>query len=893
MTLFIDNKKTPSITYFMISILPFLLFYWMIPFVAGHSIGNDYQGLTFQGQMELLFSIKSGSFPLYVPGYALGHSSSALTLSQIYHPISHLASIMPGFWEGKALEWVTFLRLFSLGLTHLVLFAFLRRLGLNTLFSFILSCITIYNLRMLDLFRYGASLEAYTGYLLLCSAIGWYYINPARPRGPICIMIATYLLVCSGHPQMMYYGLLGAGLFTLVAPSFISTVLPGERDNFSPSARFWVRTCIYIGLGVLLSSAYIIPYYFEFIAANAERVGQGYAWADTYRDTFVGISNNFFLPFRSDVHGAFGGSSLIIIAVLIPLLRVYKIKIPASIWIIWGLTLIMFLYMLGSRTPVHKLVWEYLPLASSFRIAGRISLIIPFFMMLLFAWVLMTEKITSGPEGPAVKLSPCILLVLTGLATMFIYYLLIAVSLFFQSRIMLDFAHFTPVTIRKIPRLVEILAMSSGAGSLMVLFFYGTRKHLTRGLGILLCLLTFIQIGTTLKYGTWITDRRDNPTFKQMQEQKRAKLDYLYHTGSGMYSSIVLEQLEHSFFEPFLGKIYTHVTPVSGLNEAYDTMAQERSPQQVFIEGYAPEDHSDITAENTEFEQGSVKLVYSSFNRLQFRVHSSAPLFFGFSYPYTGNWNAWLNGSSARIYRANGSAHAVKIPQGESLIEFRYRSAPAFWGMIISCTAFVIIGSYFIFLAMSGPKKIAAVALVLFLGIGLFMLWYNSLYTGDDLGNQYSWTYSPPSTAPNLAYGKKNQVSSPLTGGWLHIHSSRAVDGDRSPKSGFSTFAHEDPALTIDLYRPERIKKIILYESTNEKLVNIRPLKVSSSMDGRKWETITSISSRPVKVPIRIVLETPKNARYIQVQASGYCSLKLDEVEVYGPESYNKYNVDP
>ena len=112
------------------------------------------------------------------------------------------------------------LRLLSLGLTHLALFYFFRRLQLRMDISLILSFITVYNLRMLDMFRYGASLENYTAFLLLCVAIAWRYIEPTKYLGPLWIIGATFLLVCGGHPQMMYYGFIGAGLATLVVPFF-------------------------------------------------------------------------------------------------------------------------------------------------------------------------------------------------------------------------------------------------------------------------------------------------------------------------------------------------------------------------------------------------------------------------------------------------------------------------------------------------------------------------------------------------------------------------------------------------------------------------------------------------------------------------------------------------
>ena len=150
------------LVYVFILILPFIIFCWQAPFLGDLSIGNDYPVFN-RYQMELQYSLKHGSFPLYVPGFAYGQTSAALTMGQMYHPISHLASSLPGYWQGKSLECNTFLRLLSLGLVHMGLFILLGRLRLNSILSFIISFITVYNLRMLDLFRYYASLENYTG----------------------------------------------------------------------------------------------------------------------------------------------------------------------------------------------------------------------------------------------------------------------------------------------------------------------------------------------------------------------------------------------------------------------------------------------------------------------------------------------------------------------------------------------------------------------------------------------------------------------------------------------------------------------------------------------------------------------------------------------------------
>ena len=225
-------------------ILPFVVLFWLCPFVSPWTLGNDYAMFPIQHQLELMFSIKTGSFPLFVPGFLGGHSSSALTLSQIYHPISHLASILPGYWNGKALEWNTFLRLLSLGLAQLSLFAFLRSLKVGIPSAFVLSIITVYNLRMLDLFRYGAALESWTGLIFLLSTIGHHYLRPTPFKSRFLIVCSTYWLVCSGHPQMMYYALCGAAIFVLVLPYFVASLPSLDQNEFPTIRRFWLHTAV-------------------------------------------------------------------------------------------------------------------------------------------------------------------------------------------------------------------------------------------------------------------------------------------------------------------------------------------------------------------------------------------------------------------------------------------------------------------------------------------------------------------------------------------------------------------------------------------------------------------------------------------------------------------------
>lgn len=911
MTLSPSEKERSLFIYPIIILLPFLLFYWMVPFVANLTIGNDYPLYSIQWQMELLFSIKTGSFPLYAPGFAFGHSSSAMTLAQIYHPLTYISSHLPGYWNGKALQLNTLLRLLSLGLAHLALFAFLKKIRLNTLFSFLLSCITVYNLRMLDMFRFGASLETYTGFLFLCTSICWYFLKPSKLLGPLSIIGATYWLVCSSHPVMMYYGFLGTGLFLIVIPLFLSD-MTAKKFIFKDALMFWTKTGVYMFLGILLSSVYILPYYFDFIQWNVSRVSTGYNYSLSL-ETFYGNISNFFMPLFSDIHNAFGGSYLFLIAALLPILRCFRVRIPRSVWIVWGVALFVYLYTEGARTPLHRWVWEYLPFASSVRPEGRLAIVMPILIMLLLSWIVQANSFTFRSRNLTVTLNSYVLLALISLLLIVLYSILSAL-------IKPELSIFSCKYIRNIPLKTIITVALAGITSLTVLILYGTLPKARHVLGILLCSVILLHIGWILRYGIFVAERHDQPSFDQMKLQKKETINITAHPGEGLFSSAITNQMDHSFIEPFLGKIYADAIPVSSQDEAYDKMVHNRRPQQIFIENYDPEKARLLTGEALHMHKGTVNLIYSSFNRLQFRVISEMPAFFGHSYPYTGYWKAWVNGGQVRIYRANGASQAVEIPKGESLIEFRYWSPAAFWGMVASCATFVLIGFYFSFISLSGLPRIIVAACLLTIGVGFAILWNYSLYTGDNLGTKYTWTYTPPESKPNIAYGKRtSNLPVPqgifydwyLKGGIYLNHSSRVVDGNKSKGSGFKippkdntdvfidldrNVVHlnkgnatgykmpleDNPSVTIDLNVKERINSLIIYASAVGTSVINCNFEVLLSLDQNNWEKAAYITPElKYHHPIRIELDSPQTARYIQIKVSGSREVILDEVEVY------------
>ncbi len=859
-----EDIKFALISFFII-ILPFLLFYWIAPFVSDLMMGNDFRYSVHQ-QMEMMFAIKTKTFPLYHPSYALGTSSITLTFSQIFHPIAYLCYVMPGYWNGKALQWYEFFKLLSLGVAQLVLFIFIRRLRIDSFFSFLISFVVIYNLRMLDLFRFGASLESYTTYLVLCAFTGMYFISPSRWH-PLCIIVGTYLLVVSGHPQMMFYGLLGYGIFLLFAPFFLSDILV-KRIKFYEVVRFWIKVGLFIIIGIILSSNYILPFYFDFYVMNVGRVGQSLDWS-TADIGVAELLNNFFLPLHADIHGAFGGSYIIIMVLLLPVIRCFNVHIPRSVWVIWGVIVTIFLYMLGEKTPVYKLAWQYIPFVSSFRHQGRVSMILPSLFLLILIWITNVRQYKHPLRLKRYVVYPY---------SIFVFFSLLAIPLYILVYLILKppIGDFPAVGINEISKTKLILMIFAGSLSLIGVAIYDKGRDALRIYGVVLSLMALLQVGIVLRHGTFTDPIERQPTFEDLKELKRKGVWWWSGEFINMHSSVVITQLENSFMEPFLGKIFTEVIPVKSQDEAYRMMKDMRLPHQVFIEDYDIERAKRITGDAGGMIEGEAKLVYSSYNRLVFEVNSESPAIFGFSYPYIGHWRAWVNGVNVKVYRANGAAHAIEIPKGKSIVEFRYRCDAFFWGMIITSGTFILIGILFSLSNLTGIKRIVVVIGVIMLGVGMFMFWYNSLYNGEDIGVEYRWMYIKPMENSNIAYGKGTSgVYLPSTA-YLRRHSSRAVDGDKSLASGFTLDPSINDFLIIDLNTMQKIKEIIIYGS----FLDATEMYISG--DGREWRDVTHSGKTDNKEPDRYKIEfgNPEIARYVKVQPS-LSKIGIDEVEVY------------
>ena len=857
-------------------LLPFAVLYWLNPLIGDLTIGNDYVNFSIDHQLALQYSLKHGAFPLFVPGFAGGgHSAAALTLGQLYHPISHLASHLPGYWTGDALQVNTVLNLLFIGITHLVVLLLLRRMKLSAVAAFIISFITVYNLRMLDMFRYGASLENYLGFLLLASALAFDYLSPSRIRGAVTVL-CTYLLVCGGHPQIMYLGLLGVGFIAAVLPFALGATLPEERPDKRRLRSFYARTTIFIGIGLIMSAPYVLPFYLEFIKGNASRVSRAYSWSLGYSDSWGGTLNSFFRPLNADVHGAFGSSALIGWIFFAPLAALFSKRAPKVVYVLFGMCLTVFLISLGGATPLHYLFWKFVPLFDAFRTPGRINMILPFLFLLLLAWW-MKEGITLHFRSTRLsKISPALLFSAVTAAVYLAYNILLI-------HIVPKPSHYVPMHVNKHSFTIQQIAYGIGLATLVLAAAYWQLSRFRRvsaAVGLLLCLTVVAQCGLQLRWGTWIKSQPQKPTLEETDRNMQRTFAVAGLSGFGMESGPVAEQMEKSALSPHLARFFRTYETFGSNEAAYGFITGNRRADRAAVVSDQPSKTEAICTDSTKpCAPDKIDMTYAAYNRVEFDVRAAEDGLFTLAFPYFPNWRAFVDGAPAPAVRAEGYQVGVFIPKGKHRVTFRFFGTAVRIGLV--CFALVLLG---LAVYLSYAKRLRTKLLTIIPGalLAAAVVWlpHRSFYISDDLNTRYHWTSKELPNFRNIALFKTASMSSIKSNERpFDYYAGRALDGDKRSAS-LTKPGRQRPWWQVDLGAMVSVDSVVIHENTGTPLRSVTPLDIQVSSDGKRFHSAKRLTEIPKPKPLRLELNGRK-ARFIRIQSEDKGTLGFREVEVY------------
>lgn len=697
--------------------LPFAMLAWLLPFVSTEGIGNDYPVYSLHQQLHLMWSVWSGTFPLYMPGFAVGHSTAAMTLGQLYHPLSWLSSVMPGYWDGFALEWNTVLRLLSLGIAQVCVFKLCRRLSLGALASFLVSFAVVYNLRMLDSFRYGASLEAYVGMLFAATAVGFVFLDSGSKRPISFLALGTYLTLVCGHPQWAFFGLVGTGLFALFFPWIAAAIHPDIKPpSYRMVFRYLARLCAGFGLGALVSSPYLLTFYFEYLKTNSSRVQSSYDWTLGYGDSVRGELSNFLFPLHADVHGAFGGSAMFLLVALFPVVVIVR-RAPWALWLAYALCALALLFAMGKATVVHAFMVTHLPFFDSFRVPGRLVLWIPLFALPIWAWLF----------HPANRRA----LVATGVAALVVFALYWAWPEF----VLPATESYSPhaVFTDRIPPYFYTLIFQLAGASLALLVSAAAWKRFSRPLFMLATIPLVLSTALCLYGGTWKEPKQKTPSFGQISENRKASVASHAYSGDGIEMSTVTAYLEWGLNpQRSLGTIVHRVEHVATATSTLERLKRDGVTSSTFLD--RPVNHR-MSLNTSGTGNDVVKLVYNTSNRFVFEVVSSVDGYFVLGQPWLPGFLGVLDGREVEVVKANVMFPAIFLPKGAHTVEFRFISRPFLVGAIIA------------FLAACGwawwafPRRRLLVSIsALVIGAALAGLAHPSLLPRGSFGTQYQWT---------------------------------------------------------------------------------------------------------------------------------------------------------
>jgi hypothetical protein len=861
-----------------VAAVPVVLFWWMAPFVGGWSLGNDYVDFMLPYQQELQLPWALGQWPLWVPGYAGGQTAAALSFGQFFHPLAQAAAHLPGYWDGAAWHWNTLLRLATLALVHWALFAWFRRLTGDG-WAFVLALAAVYNLRTLDCLRYGSALEAMTGGLWCCAALGQLAITPGAARWRWSLAAGVAWTITSGYPQMAYYALLGVLLFTALAPAFTAACRPAWRLDREGLRCFRRAAAWAAAAGIGITAAYWVPYLLDFAAANAGRAGRSYAFAAGYTDTFIGTADNFLRPLRSDVHGAFGGSFLLTVGALLPLLRWRGERLPRVIWLLWGGALLVFLHLQGARTPVHWLAWAGLPGGGFMRIPGRLALLLPLPLVLGVVWVTTRANAPDlpAPRAPVAWLAAITLAVVAGAGLL----LGVVAPMTTSFAPLAEGTGSQPLLNRSVPGWVEPLAALAGLAALGCIVL-GARLGRARLPALACC--TVAQLALLLPYGTWLDRPQPSPTLSELRALRRETFAPPFREGLGYEHRAVQRQLDEAFLEPHLARLHVRTIGATSRPQVFERLRTERTPDDAVVVGAAE-------AEPPAGWDGraTVELQYSSYNRLEFTTTCDAPAWLVLAFADTGHGRWWVDGVPAAGAAVNGLQQGVRLAPGRHRVEWRCWSGPAALGVALSCLTLGLCLLAALWGRGGAGQRAGIAALAVVVAGGGFAAWRAWIYAGEDLQRRYRWERRVPDRL-NLAYGKRVTVAAAAAEDEPYrTHPGLAVNGEREPRrapdGAIAGAAASHGWLAVDLARPHKLGGLAVWEPARSDRYHPQQLEVEISSDGTTWQVAGVLPGWAAGAigPRRIDWTVPRTARHLRLRARGEPFLLIDEIEIYPP----------
>lgn len=475
------------------------------------TIGNDYVVWPIYPNLVRSFYDSKGVPTIWYPFYTGGFPFGGLPGVQVFHLPTWLLTLIPDYLNGNAIYWnsVKHVLVFTCG--HWTASFFISRsLRISFFHSFLLTAPLIYNLRTLDQLRYGIYLEAVVYFQ---SAMLLAYLYLAKRNVGILIAFGIFVQFCltAGHPPSLFYGVVIAGFVAVLAfPRWASA----EQGGMSALRPLLVPSLHILGVSAL-SFLLAAPNWWpssEMLQMNSVRVLHStLEWAKALPLTWPRLFNNFFMPWETEVHSAFGGSALL--TILLASTAIFCLLDLRRYW--WAILLLFYPFVFSFGGWLFEFFYYNVPGYKWMRIPGRITAMIPLLMLTILGYGLFSVFGAEGNHAQQIKKRLRLSVVISALLHMI---MLVAVSgsVIFDAAWLNSFREtgFSPHKLNGWSEAMRLTWIVAGlATSASIAYMLGKQKPtLTIHTYSLLLVLFITQTYLINRYGTWIVTRYATPT---------------------------------------------------------------------------------------------------------------------------------------------------------------------------------------------------------------------------------------------------------------------------------------------------------------------------------------------------------------------------------------------
>ncbi len=395
------QKCRNSLVYIFILFLPHFIYSYLFKTPFGSDFSSSHSLLS-----RFLYYWRSGPFPLWSP---LMHGGMPMTfelaltggLSPVYWLVY---SKFPAAYGGDSITLFLHFKLFVLGVGGVSAFIFFKKLSASSWGAFLAALTFMFNMRMLDNFRYSSPLDILCWLPLLFLALEKTMKSPNLWYG-VFYSLSLGIMLLSGHLQ---HGIFN---FLILSVYFFSRIFWISRPGSAKKTGFLIfKVFTFSLLGMAIAAPLLLPLCMDAIGQLGQRASQAKAWTDSYGMSFPTLLANFGFPLFGDVHSSFYSSMASTILLLLAFGSLMGKQIPAGEnrkkFIFFGVFFIFcVLYSLGSKAWVSTLVNHCIPVLKFTRGPGRIMgagvFCLSALTALLVSWI---EDTSSAQNNTAVFL---------------------------------------------------------------------------------------------------------------------------------------------------------------------------------------------------------------------------------------------------------------------------------------------------------------------------------------------------------------------------------------------------------------------------------------------------------------------------------------------------------